>query len=139
MQRAAGGFDYRLRLVVPDLQPIDELEPASCTRKCLAAEALRGHSAECGGVARPLQNGRRPDAERRVPGEGIQRGHESQEAYKPWPNKVLFASPALASMRPLRLAAATGLLLLLPGPSMLDVVRRVTSAPRVRTTLMIFI
>jgi len=59
MQRAAGGFDYRLRLVVPDLQPIDELEPASCTRKCLAAETLRGHSAECGGVARPLQNGRR--------------------------------------------------------------------------------
>ena len=45
MQRAAGGFDYRVRLVVPDLQPIDELEPASCTRKCLAAEALRGHPA----------------------------------------------------------------------------------------------
>ena len=70
MQRAAGGFDYRLRLVVPDLQPIDELEPASCTRKCLAAETLRGHSAECGGVARPLQNGRRR-SERRVLGRAL--------------------------------------------------------------------
>ena len=45
MQRTAGGLDYRVRFIVPNLQPIDELEPASCTWKCLAAEALGGHAA----------------------------------------------------------------------------------------------
>ena len=44
MQRTARGLDYRVRFVVPDLQPIDELQPTSCTWKCLAAEALGGHS-----------------------------------------------------------------------------------------------
>ena len=47
MQRTARGLDYRVRFVVPDLQPIDELQPTSCTWKCLAAEALGGHSAVC--------------------------------------------------------------------------------------------
>ena len=45
MQRTARGLDYRVRFVVPDLQPVDELQPTSCTWKCLAAEALGGHSA----------------------------------------------------------------------------------------------
>ena len=105
MQRAAGGFDYRLRLVVPDLQPIDELEPASCTRKCLAAETLRGHSAECGGFARPLQaewpsSKSRPDAlsvEGNCADDLGDKERTKVGVHKASPNEVLFVSPAGAS------------------------------------------
>ena len=64
MQRTAGGLDYRVRFIVPNLQPIDELEPASCTWKCLAAEALGGHAAVlpafcvCSATAAPGWNAR---------------------------------------------------------------------------------